>query len=158
MVGDSADRLEIVSADLSADDGWAEAVAGCTHVLHVASPFPAAQPSNPDEVIIPARDGALRILRAARNAGVQRVVLTSSFAAVGYSRKAGSEYDETDWTDPADENSPYVKSKAIAERAASRRHLRSEGPATPSKSAWDKGCRRYSSRVRWRARYFSRWP
>jgi nucleoside-diphosphate-sugar epimerase len=118
MVADREGRLEIVSADLSADDGWADAVAGCTYVLHVASPFPAVQPDNPDEVIRPARDGALRVLRAARDAGVQRVVLTSSFAAVGYSHKPGSEYDETDWTDPADDNSPYVKSKAIAERAA----------------------------------------
>ncbi|MFB4284542.1 SDR family oxidoreductase [Nonomuraea sp. MTCD27] len=118
MADEAGDRLEIVSADLSADDGWAEAVAGCAHVLHVASPFPAAQPDNPDEVIVPARDGALRVLRAARDAGVKRVVLTSSFAAVGYSRKPGDEYDENDWTDPADDNTPYIRSKAIAERAA----------------------------------------
>ncbi|MEO3813417.1 aldehyde reductase [Sphaerisporangium sp. B11E5] len=118
MVADAGDRLEIVSADLSADRGWADAVAGCTYVLHVASPFPAAQPDDPDEVIVPARDGALRVMRAARDAGVKRVVLTSSFAAVGYSRKPGSDYDERDWTDPTDDNTPYIKSKTIAERAA----------------------------------------
>ncbi|MDN3351957.1 aldehyde reductase [Actinomadura sp. DC4] len=110
--------LEVVSAELTSDDGWAEAVAGCAYVLHVASPFPAARPADPDEVIVPARDGALRVLRAARDAGVRRVVLTSSFAAVGYTRKASGEYDESDWTDPDDDNSPYVRSKTIAERAA----------------------------------------
>ncbi|WP_460338804.1 SDR family oxidoreductase [Actinoallomurus acanthiterrae] len=118
MVADPGGRLEIVSADLSADEGWADAVAGCTYVLHVASPFPATQPANPDEVIAPARDGALRVLRAARDAEVKRVVMTSSFAAVGYSHKPGNEYDENDWTDPADDNPPYIKSKAIAERSA----------------------------------------
>jgi nucleoside-diphosphate-sugar epimerase len=112
-------RLEIVAADLAADGGWEAAVAGCAHVLHVASPFPAARPAHDDDVIVPARDGALRVLRAARDGGVRRVVLTSSFAAVGYSRKAdGRAYDETDWADPADDNSAYVRSKAIAERAA----------------------------------------
>ncbi|SNQ48273.1 Dihydroflavonol-4-reductase [Frankia canadensis] len=118
MVAEPTDRLEIVRADLSADAGWGDAVAGATYVLHVASPFPAMQPDNPEDVIIPARDGALRVLRAARDAGVRRVVLTSSFAAVGYSGRPGSEYDETDWTDPAEENTPYVRSKTIAERAA----------------------------------------
>ena len=118
MMGDPGGRLETVRADLTADDGWAEAVAGCAYVLHVASPFPAAQPTDPDEVIIPARDGGLRVLRAARDAGVKRVVLTSSFAAVGYSHKSSSEYDETDWTDPADDNTPYIRSKTIAEQAA----------------------------------------
>lgn len=111
-------RLEIVAADLAADEGWAEAVKGCEHVLHVASPFPAVQPRNEDEVVVPARDGALRVLRAARDHGVRRVVLTSSFAAIGYSRKSGDAYDESDWTDPGDDLSPYIKSKAIAERAA----------------------------------------
>ncbi|MEU0185976.1 aldehyde reductase [Streptomyces sp. NPDC006207] len=111
-------RLEIVVADLGADEGWAEAVKGCEHVLHVASPFPARQPRHEDEVIVPARDGALRVLRAARDHGVRRVVMTSSFAAVGYSRTGGGAYDESDWTDPGDDLTPYVKSKAVAERAA----------------------------------------
>ncbi|GAA4669090.1 aldehyde reductase [Amycolatopsis dongchuanensis] len=110
--------LEFVAAELGSDEGWAEAVAGCAYVLHVASPFPAVPPERDEDVIVPARDGALRVLRAARDAGVRRVVLTSSFAAVGYGRKAGNTYDETDWTDPAADNSAYIRSKAIAERAA----------------------------------------
>lgn len=112
------DRLEIVAADLGADAGWAEAVAGCEYVLHVASPFYAVEAENADELIGPAREGTLRVLRAARDAGVRRVVLTSSFAAVGYSLKPGDTYDESDWTDPDDSVSPYIKSKVIAEAAA----------------------------------------
>lgn len=112
------DRLELFLADLSSDEGWAEAVRGTAHVVHVASPFPSVQPRHEDDLIVPAREGALRVLRAARDHGVKRVVLTSSFAAVGYSRKPGDEYDETDWTDPDDDLTPYIKSKTIAERAA----------------------------------------
>jgi nucleoside-diphosphate-sugar epimerase len=78
-------ELEFVAADLLSDDGWAAAVKGVDYVLHVASPFPASQPKNADDLIIPAREGALRVLRAARDAKVKRVVLTSSFAAIGYS-------------------------------------------------------------------------
>jgi len=107
-------------ADLTADSGWAEAVAGAEYVVHVASPFPAAHPKHEDELIVPARDGALRVLRAARDAGVKRVVLTSSFAAVGYGHdRSGRVFDEQDWTDTAGSDvTPYVKSKAVAERAA----------------------------------------
>ncbi|MFE2540407.1 NAD-dependent epimerase/dehydratase family protein [Actinacidiphila glaucinigra] len=112
------ERLDVVQADLASDEGWAEAVKGSEYVLHVASPFPARQPRTEDEVVVPARDGALRVLRAARDHGVRRVVLTSSFAAVGYSRTGGGAYDESDWTDPADDLTPYIKSKAVAERAA----------------------------------------
>ncbi|GAA0232231.1 aldehyde reductase [Actinomadura nitritigenes] len=111
--------LEVVAADLMADDGWAAAVAGCAEVHHVASPIPAAQPEDPDELIVPAREGTLRVLRAARAAGARRVVLTSSFAAVGYTPKPGAEYTEADWTDPGTPGlAPYPRSKAIAERAA----------------------------------------
>ncbi len=89
--------LSFVAADLLTENGWIEAASGCDVVLHVASPFPATQPNNADEVIIPARDGTLRVLRAARDAGVRRVVLTSSFAAVGYGRQhPGRAYDERD--------------------------------------------------------------
>lgn len=107
-------------ADLTADGGWAEAVAGADYVLHVASPFPGASPEDEDEVIGPARDGALRVLRAARDAGVKRVVLTSSFAAIGYGHgKTGRVFDERDWTDVSGPGvSAYIKSKAVAERAA----------------------------------------
>ena len=113
-------RLSFFAADLENDAGWKEAVSGCEYVLHVASPFPATLPKHEDELIVPAREGALRVLRASRNAGVKRVVLTSSFAAVGYGRAPQSTpYDETNWTDPAGEGvSAYVKSKTIAERAA----------------------------------------
>jgi dihydroflavonol-4-reductase len=109
--------LEVVAAGLTADEGWAAAVAGCEEVHHVASPM--IQSDNPDEVIVPAREGTLRVLRAARDAGARRVVLTSSFAAVGYTPKPGAEYTEEDWTDPDMPGLPaYPRSKAIAERAA----------------------------------------
>lgn len=114
------ERLEFAIADLEKDDGWAEAVAGCDYVLHVASPFPARLPKNEDELIVPARDGTVRVLRAARDAGVRRVVLTSSFAAIGYGHGHQNEtFDETSWTNPEGAGvSPYVKSKTLAERAA----------------------------------------
>ncbi len=111
--------VEVVTADLTADAGWAEALAGCDEVHHVASPFPVTQPDDPDELIVPAREGTLRVLRAARDAGARRVVLTSSFAAVGYTPKPGAEFTEDDWTDPDTPGlAPYPRSKAIAERAA----------------------------------------
>ena len=112
--------LAFVSADLMKDAGWPEAVAGCAYVLHVASPFPVNVPKDENELIVPAREGALRVLRAARDAGVKRVVLTSSFAAVGYGTPyTGRPFTEKDWTNPAGEGvSAYVKSKTLAERAA----------------------------------------
>jgi nucleoside-diphosphate-sugar epimerase len=118
--GDADDAgLEIVTADLTADDGWPAAVAGCEEVHHVASPIPSVQPTDPDELIVPAREGALRVLRAARDAGVRRVVLTSSFVAIGYTPKPGAEFTEDDWTDPDTPGlAPYPRSKVIAERAA----------------------------------------
>src|SRR5436190_12194665 len=79
---DAGDRLSVLAAELSDDAGWKEAVDGCDFVLHVASPFPPAQPKDPDDLIVPARDGALRVLRASLDAGVRRVVLTSSVAAI----------------------------------------------------------------------------
>jgi nucleoside-diphosphate-sugar epimerase len=114
------ERLAFIAADLESDAGWNEAVAGCDFVLHVASPFPATIPQHEDQLIVPARDGALRVLRAARAAGVKRVVLTSSFAAIGYGQKAQDmPFTEANWTDPNGEGvAPYVKSKTIAERAA----------------------------------------
>ncbi|MEP0707719.1 MAG: aldehyde reductase [Parvibaculum sp.] len=113
-------RLSFFAADLMSDAGWAEAAAGCDYMLHVASPIPPGVPKDENELIVPARDGALRALRAARDAGVKRVVLTSSFAAIGYGHPVRKEpFDETDWTNlDGDDISPYTKSKAIAERAA----------------------------------------
>ncbi len=111
--------LEVVVADLTADDGWKAAVTGCEQVYHVASPLPYAQPKDPDELIVPAREGVLRVLRAARDADARRVVLTSSFAAIGYTPKPSAEFTEDDWTDPDTPGlAPYPRSKAIAERAA----------------------------------------
>jgi dihydroflavonol-4-reductase len=129
--GDADDAgLEVVAADLMADDGWKAAVAGCEEVHHVATPFPAVQPEDPDELIVPAREGTLRVLRAARDAGARRVVLTSSFAAIGYTPKPGGEFTEDDWTDPDTPGlPPYPKSKAIAERAAWD-FMRGEGGGT----------------------------
>jgi nucleoside-diphosphate-sugar epimerase len=115
-----ADRLSFFAADLLSDAGWPDAVAGCQYVLHVASPFPPSTPKDEDEVIIPAREGALRVLRASRDAGVKRVVMTSSFAAIGYGHATqNAPFNETDWTDlNGDGIYAYVKSKTLAERAA----------------------------------------
>ena len=114
------EALSFAHADLMTDTGWPEAVAGCEYVLHVASPFPPGVPKHEDDLIIPAREGALRVLRAARDAGVKRVVLTSSFAAVGYGQMpvASRPFTEENWTNLADKVSAYVKSKTLAERAA----------------------------------------
>src|SRR5262245_35516683 len=70
---DADDRLSVHEADLGSDDHWQRVVEGCDYVLHVASPFPTSQPKDPDELIVPARDGTLRVLRAALDAGVERV-------------------------------------------------------------------------------------
>ncbi|KFZ06267.1 hypothetical protein V501_07547 [Pseudogymnoascus sp. VKM F-4519 (FW-2642)] len=114
-------RLTIFAASLDSDDGWAEAVQGCTYVQHVASPFPAELPKHEDDLIIPAREGTLRVLKAAAAAGVKRVVLTSSFGAIGYGHAPRAEpFTEEDWTnlDGAVKVTPYMKSKTIAEKAA----------------------------------------
>ena len=111
--------LEVVAADLTSDEGWPTALAGCDEVFHVASPIPVSQPDDPDELIVPAREGTLRVLRSARDAGARRVVVTSSFAAIGYTPKPDARYSEADWTDPDTPGlAPYPRSKAIAERAA----------------------------------------
>jgi nucleoside-diphosphate-sugar epimerase len=112
--------LSLFAADLESDAGWSEAVQGCDYVLHVASPILERVPKDANEMIVPAREGTLRVLRAARDAGVKRVVLTSSFAAIGYGQKPQDKpFDETDWTEPNGANvQPYAKSKTLAERAA----------------------------------------
>jgi len=114
------DKLTFVAADLTGDAGWPEAVAGCDFVLHVASPFPSGVPKDENDLIIPAREGALRVLRASRDAGVKRVVLTSSFAAIGYGHgPMNRPFTEEDWSDPnASDIGAYAKSKTLAERAA----------------------------------------
>ena len=117
----AGDCLQVVEADLNADAGWREAVQGCTNVLHVASPLPTSNPKHDDELVRPARDGALRVLRAARDAGVRRVVMTASTAAIAYGRGGrDTPFTEADWSDETNraDSSAYERSKTIAERAA----------------------------------------
>ena len=113
-------QLPLIGADLSRDVGWADAVAGVDYVHHIASPLPAGAPKTDDELIVPARDGALRVLAAAQAAGVRRVVMTSSAAAICYGMDGPRRvFTEADWTDPTHPDTyAYVKSKTIAERAA----------------------------------------
>lgn len=113
-------RLRFFAADLTEDAGWAEATAGCSHVAHVASPLPPAAPKDENELIVPARDGALRALRAAKAAGVRRFVMTSSVAAIAYGHpKERTRFTEADWSDPDGPGTyAYPKSKTLAERAA----------------------------------------
>jgi nucleoside-diphosphate-sugar epimerase len=127
------EQLSFVAAELMSDAGWPAAVSGCEYVLHIASPFPSQVPKDENELIVPAREGALRVLRASRDAGVKRVVLTSSFAAIGYGHaphepgpvrgdpapQRQAPFTERDWTDPNGADvMPYTKSKTLAERAA----------------------------------------
>jgi nucleoside-diphosphate-sugar epimerase len=127
---DAGTRLSFVTADLAKDDGWPDAVAGCEFVLHVASPLPPSVPKHEDDLIVPAREGALRVLRASRDAGVKRVVMTSSFAAIGYGHKPQTAaFDETTWSDiNGREMAAYPKSKTLAERAAWDFIAREGGP------------------------------
>ena len=112
--------LELVACDLMSDVGWAQAMAGIDFVQHIASPIPAGEPRNPDDLIIPAREGALRALRFARAAGVKRVVMTSSMAAIAYGHQQGRPpFTEADWSNVDSlEAYAYIKSKTLAERAA----------------------------------------
>ncbi|MFC0588972.1 NAD-dependent epimerase/dehydratase family protein [Novosphingobium aquiterrae] len=120
QLGGTAESLKFFAADLTSDHGWAEAMAGCDAVCHMASPFPSAVPKDENELIVPAREGALRALRFAHAAGIRRFVMTSSAAAIAYGHPPGkSQYDESDWTNiDAPGVQPYIKSKTIAERAA----------------------------------------
>ena len=120
-IAEKARAIEFVGADLNSDGGWANAVTGADYVLHVASPVPAVDPKNDDELVRPARDGTLRVLKAARDAGVKRVVMTSSTSAIIFGRGVREKpFTEADWTDETnrDDTSPYDRAKTIAERAA----------------------------------------
>ena len=120
-IAPNAGAIEIVAADLNSDAGWPDAVAGADYVLHVASPVPTMDPKSDDELVRPARDGTLRVLKAARDAGVKRVVMTSSISAIMFGRGVREKpFTEADWTDEAnrDDTSPYDRAKTIAERAA----------------------------------------
>jgi dihydroflavonol-4-reductase len=129
---DPRDRLTFVAADLISDVGWDATVAGCDYVLHVASPLGRDNPKDPDALIVPARDGALRVLRAATQAGVRRVVMTSACAAASpplYSEDGVT--DESLWTDPEDKRlSAYRKSKTVSELAAWQFMKEYHGPTT----------------------------
>ena len=116
----AGDQLYVFEADLTSDAGWDLAAEGCTHVAHLASPLPASKPRHEDELIVPAREGALRALRAAKGAGVKRFVMTSSMAAIAYGHpRSKTIFNEADWTDVTSGDAyAYVKSKTIAERAA----------------------------------------
>ncbi len=119
--GLDAGRIEIDAADLLKDNGWDEAAKGCRFMLHVASPFPITQPKTRDELVAPAREGALRALKAATAAGIERVVLTSSTVAVMYGSGVpeGHVYSEADWSDTGRTDiTPYIASKTLAEQAA----------------------------------------
>ena len=116
----SFENIEFIEADLTRDANWNNAVEHCSYVLHVASPIHLKVPKDENELIVPAVEGTLRILKAARDAGVKRVVMTSNFGAVGYSHKDTSRLiTEESWTDPNEKGlSAYNKSKVLAERAA----------------------------------------
>lgn len=116
--GVTGGRLTFAVADLLSDNGWDAAFSGVTDVIHTASPFPSRVPKNEDELVVPAREGTLRVLRAAKSAGVRRVVLTSSIAAISYG-PGRPPFTEADWTDVSGPlATPYYKSKTLAERAA----------------------------------------
>ena len=131
-VVDPGNRLSFHAANLTSDDGWGAAVEGAEYVLHVASPLGVPEPKDPNDLIVPARDGALRAINAAIGAGVTRVVMTSSVAATSPNSKSPDGVsDETQWTDPQDAGaSGYTKSKTIAEKAAWDLIGASGGPTT----------------------------
>ena len=116
----SLENLSLVTLDLTQDEGWAQAMAGCDVLLHTASPFPAVEPKRHDDLIRPAVDGTLRALRAARDADIARVVLTASVATIMDCdlRDGQTAHDETNWTDIEAANTTYTKSKTLAEKAA----------------------------------------
>ncbi len=114
--------LEIVPADLASDHGWRAAADGCDFVHHVASPLPVKLPRDPDALVPAAREGTLRVLRAAKAAGARRVVMTSSIATIAYGVVSAlpAVFTENDWSDPdvRSDNTAYTRSKILAERAA----------------------------------------
>ena len=119
-LGVPAEALELVAAELTADAGWADAARGCTHMMHIASPIPSSPKDSAATLTAAAKGGALRALQAAKDAGIRRVVMTSSVAAICYGRDGPPPlFDESHWTDPDHPDAyPYVVSKTRAERAA----------------------------------------
>ena len=116
--GANDENLEFCKLDLLEDDGWEDAMLDCDYLMHVASPFVIEDPKDENELIKPAKEGTLRALNAAKKAGIKRVVLTSSVAAVNSHMMSGTS-DHTTWTDINSKYvTPYQKSKTIAEKAA----------------------------------------
>jgi len=135
-----AAAIEFMAADLNSDAGWANA----DYVVHVASPLPAVNPKSDDELVRAARNGALRVLKASRDAGVKRVVMTSAMAAIAYGRGERVEpFSEADWTDETNRNdtSAYERSKTIAERAAWAWHKAEGGGLFWPGQGIRRGCR-----------------
>lgn len=118
QAGADTSALTFVEADLQSDAGWSDAVAGCTYVLHVASPTPSIGTTDEEAFIRPAVEGVVRVLRVARDAGVKRVVLTSAFGAIGMGQQRTTPFTENDWSDLTKPVPPYQKSKTLAEKAA----------------------------------------
>ena len=112
------ENLSFAEADLQNEQSWEKAVQGCSYVIHVASPTPHTDATTEDDFVIPAKNGVLFVMRAAKKAGVKRVVLTSAFGAVGYGTVKTTPYTEKDWTVLNDTVFPYQKSKTISEKAA----------------------------------------
>lgn len=121
VINGAESRLAVIEADLEGERGWDEALNSADYVLHIASPFPATQPKDPEDLIRPATQGTLRVLRLALASDVRRVVVTSSSSAVrgAANRPTGRPLTEEDWADPTDPTlTPYVRSKTLAEQTA----------------------------------------
>lgn len=120
----STHKIELVEANLTSENGWDAAVKDCKYILHLASPFPVAEPSDENELIRPAVDGTLHVLKAASKMEhpPKRIVVTSSFASIGYGTDCRDKiYTDSDWTEVNNKKYPigaYVKSKVLAEKAA----------------------------------------
>lgn len=111
-------KFQVFQADLVSDQGWPEALEGCDYVHHVASPLPLEQPIDEEEIIKPAKEGTLRVIRFSEKAGVKKLVFTSSFAAIGYGHPDEKYLTEKDWAIPEKAPNAYIKSKGLAEKAA----------------------------------------
>lgn len=114
----SSRNLSFIETHLMTDDGWEQGMAGCKYVMHVAMPFIIAEPKDPDDIILPTVEGTKRVLRFAKEAGVKRVVLTSTTLNIGHHNYSGT-YDQNSWTDHKSKNiSTYVRAKVLQELAA----------------------------------------
>ncbi|MEM8967510.1 MAG: aldehyde reductase [Bacteroidota bacterium] len=124
IIGEYSSKLQNLSfteIDLSDDlEKWKEVMAGIDFVMHVASPFPTTLPKDEKDLILPAKNGTLNVLRSAQAAGVKRIVITSSSGAAVYGERKNGVFSEKDWTNVNNkqDTTPYFRSKTIAEKAA----------------------------------------